>query len=140
MLKSKQSGFTLIELMIVVVIISILVGIAYPSYLDQIQKTRRTDAKTSLMDLAGRMERYYTEQNTYATATIGTGQSSDLLSSNITPGSWYTLTISNKTESSFTLQASPRNDQVNDTKCASLTYNQNGSKGITGTGSVTECW
>lgn len=52
-------GFTLIELMVVVVIATILVALALPSYLNQLRQARRTEAKTSLLDLAGREERYF---------------------------------------------------------------------------------
>ncbi|HUL45650.1 MAG TPA: type IV pilin protein [Steroidobacteraceae bacterium] len=52
-------GFTLIELMIVVVIATILLAIAVPSYMQQIRQSRRTEAKTALLDLAGREERFF---------------------------------------------------------------------------------
>jgi len=48
------AGFTLVELMIVVVIASILLAIAVPSYMTQVRESRRTEAKTALLDLAGR--------------------------------------------------------------------------------------
>ena len=57
---SRLRGFTLVELMIVVVIVAILAGIAVPSYMSSVRKTRRADAKTALLDLAGREERYLT--------------------------------------------------------------------------------
>lgn len=56
----KFRGFTLIELMVVVVIATILLSIAVPSYMAQIRQSRRTEAKTALLDLAGREERYLT--------------------------------------------------------------------------------
>jgi type IV pilus assembly protein PilE len=56
--KSPARGFTLIELMVVVVIATILFAIALPSYQTQIRQSRRTEAKTALLDLAGREERY----------------------------------------------------------------------------------
>ena len=57
-LRGRYRGFTLIELMVVVVIATILLGIAVPSYMSQIRKSRRTDAKTALLELAGREERF----------------------------------------------------------------------------------
>ena len=50
---------TLIELMVVVVIATILMSIAVPSYMSQVQRSRRVEAKTALLDLAGREERYF---------------------------------------------------------------------------------
>ena len=55
---SSSRGFTLIELMVVVVIATILLSIAVPSYMSQVRQSRRTEAKTALLDLAGREERY----------------------------------------------------------------------------------
>ena len=55
---SSQRGFTLIELLVVVIIASILVSIAVPSYMSQVRQSRRTEAKTAILDLAGREERY----------------------------------------------------------------------------------
>ena len=51
-------GFTLIELMVVVAIATILFAIAIPSYVTYIRQSRRTEAKTAVLDLAGREERY----------------------------------------------------------------------------------
>ena len=54
-----SAGFTLVELMVVLVIASVLVAIALPSYISSARKSRRTEAKTALVDLAGREERYF---------------------------------------------------------------------------------
>src|ERR1700731_140430 len=53
-----RGGFSLIELMIVVAIASVLFAIAIPSYISYIRQSRRTEAKTALLDLAAREERY----------------------------------------------------------------------------------
>ena len=61
----KQNGFTLIEVMVVVVIIGILASIAYPSYMEVVRQTRRADAYNALMDIMARQERYFTDNNSY---------------------------------------------------------------------------
>ncbi len=61
----RRRGFTLLELMITVVIISILAAIAYPSYLSQVRKSYRAEAQADLMELASFMERYFTENSSY---------------------------------------------------------------------------
>src|ERR1700731_5354958 len=54
----RPGGFSLIELMVVVAIATILFAVAVPSYLTYIRQSRRTEAKTAVLDLAGREERY----------------------------------------------------------------------------------
>src|SRR5262252_10898029 len=52
-------GFTLIELMVVVVIATVLLSIAVPSYMSQVRQSRRTEAKNAVLELAGREERFF---------------------------------------------------------------------------------
>lgn len=61
----KTLGFTLIELMIVVAVIAILAAIAYPSYRDNIRKSRRVDAKSALTDIAQLQEAFYARNGRY---------------------------------------------------------------------------
>ena len=65
-----QRGFTLIELMIVLVIIGIVASIAYPSYTRYVQKSVRTDAHAGLMQAASELERCYTRSYTYSDCPI----------------------------------------------------------------------
>lgn len=55
----RQNGMTLIELMVVVAILGILASFAYSSYQTQMTKTRRTDATTAILDIANRLEKFY---------------------------------------------------------------------------------
>lgn len=115
----RDRGFTLIELMIVVAIIGILAAIAYPSYQNSVDKSRRTDGKSALSGLASAMERFYTTNSTYEGAASGgldTGapaiypDEAPLDSSD----KFYDLTIAAADASSFTLRASPKNAQAGD--------------------------
>jgi type IV pilus assembly protein PilE len=71
-----SGGFTLIELMVVVVIITILVSIAVPMYSAQVRQSRRTDARTAVLDLAGREERFLaTNPSGYTNSAASLGYS-----------------------------------------------------------------
>lgn len=74
-MKQKYAGFSLVELMIVLAIIGIVAGIAYPSYNNSVLKGRRAEAQVALLDLLQQQERYMTQRNTYiafTTASNGT--------------------------------------------------------------------
>jgi type IV pilus assembly protein PilE len=122
-------------MVVVVAIIGILIGIAYPSYTSYMQAGRRTDGKAAIMDLAAHMERYFTTNNTYAGATL-----TNLGMSATSPSGYYTLSITTATATDYTVQAAPTGVQASDTLCGTYTLNQLGQKGETGTGSVADCW
>ena len=69
-----NAGFTLVELMVVVVIISLLAMVAVPSYNTSVSKARRADAQSSLSNFANVMERFFTENGTYLGAEPLRGQ------------------------------------------------------------------
>jgi len=74
----KLRGFSLIELMIVVVIVGILAAVAVPSYMNSVQKTRRADAKEALVSAAAAMERYFFTHNSYTETLSSVGVVSNL--------------------------------------------------------------
>lgn len=61
----KQTGFTLIEIMIAVVIIAILSMVAYPAYTDYIIRSQLAEARTALSDMRVRMEQHFQDNRTY---------------------------------------------------------------------------
>jgi type IV pilus assembly protein PilE len=63
--KQQSVGFTLIEMLIVIVIIGVLASYAYNTYIPQVDAARRTDALTVMMERASVYERHYTENNRY---------------------------------------------------------------------------
>jgi type IV pilus assembly protein PilE len=70
----RKSGFTLIELMITLAVVSILVGIAYPSYQRYVVRGVRSQGQQFLMDIAQRQEQYMLDQRQYATQlAVGAG-------------------------------------------------------------------
>ena len=149
MRSQKNSGFTLIELMITVAIIGILATIAYPSYQDSVRKSRRADAKIMLLDAAQREERFFTQYNTYTTVVVApgscAGQACGLnYQANTSPGGFYSITAAAGNTgigSSFVLTATPvaGKSQATDSACTTFTISNTNQKGATGT-DANNCW
>lgn len=143
----RQYGFSLIELMIVVVIVGIIAAFAYPSYQEQVRKTRRSDCSGALVSLGNAMERFYTVNNTYLGAAAGganTGAPAIFSTACPVDGGnpTYNLTILAATASTYSVQAAPTGPQAGD-QCGSFTMTNTGLKGVTGasTGVVwQDCW
>jgi type IV pilus assembly protein PilE len=144
------AGFTLIELMTAVLVASILLAIAIPSYRTQTQKSRRTEAKTALLDLASREERYNSTNSTYSSAPSNLGYTG---SWPIKVGSGYyqitacvaadtTCTTDAGTGVAFLLTAAPVGTQTADSQCLSFTLDSTGLQKVTGSASGTpsSCW
>lgn len=109
-----QRGFTLIELMIVVAVIAILAAIAYPSFIEQVRKARRSDAKQSLFNVAAQLETYYQDNKGYNDPVTGaTGDMRDLGYSNptfISSEKYYEIRfLGTPSRTAFTIRAVPRN-------------------------------
>lgn len=130
-------GFTLIELLIAVTVALVLAAVAYPSYSGHIAKSRRGDGKQALVELAQKLERFYTERGTYAGATLG---SSGIYPSS-SQGGYYTLSITSQTADGFVISAAPTGAQTGDA-CGTLKYNQLGSAslGSDATATLAACW
>jgi type IV pilus assembly protein PilE len=148
--RARQRGFTLIELMIAVAIIGILLRLAYPAYMNSVMKSRRADAKTALLDLAQREERYLATTNQYTTSAPALGYATG---STITSGSpmtvqngsstFYTLevAVSGPTSNTFTATARPTGAQLaKDTQCQNFIIDNTGAQSVSGSGSATDCW
>jgi type IV pilus assembly protein PilE len=149
----RIAGFSLIELMVVVAIASILVAVAVPSYLYEVRKSRRTDAKTALLDLAGREERYFSTNNyAYTTSLTSLGYSPTTFPLTLGSG-YYQITTANFTVTtgsstvlptySITATTMTGTDQAKDTTCASFTVTNTGTQtslNSGGTDTTSTCW
>ncbi|MGE8259377.1 MAG: type IV pilin protein [Stenotrophomonas sp.] len=118
----RSRGFTLIELMVVLVVVAILAAVAYPSYTDQVRKSRRAQVKADLVEYAQMAERSHTVNNTY-TAFRFSNTTTSTQSPREGGTAYYTVTISGTSQSAFTLTATPQGTQAKD-KCGTLTVNQ----------------
>ena len=134
-MKYRSAGFTLIELMIVIAIIGILASIAYPSYTAYVERGRRSDGQSALLDLSHRMDQYFSENKSYEGATLA-----QLGVKEISPEGYYTLSMGNLSGNTFTVNATPIGAQSSDS-CGTLTMNQLGQRSFTGASATSaECW
>jgi len=147
MKRSGMAGFSLIELMVVVTIVAILASIAIPAYQGSVRKSRRTEAKTAILDFAAREERLYATQNVYSTDPVALGYTAAGGSWPVSTGSYYqieTPTIAAATSSApgtftVTVDPSPGSPQLQDSTCTAFTVTQTGAQSATGT-NPSACW
>jgi len=137
--RTISKGFTLIELMVSVAVVAILGTIAISTYTKQVQKSRRTDARSAVLDLAGREEKLFSTTNAYSAAPsdLGYGAVGDVWPITIGSG-YYQVTVA-ATPTTYLVTANTFGIQINDTGCASFRVDQLGSQTATGTDAAA-CW
>ncbi len=120
----NQRGFTLIELMIVVVIVSILAAIVYPSYTQYVVKANRTAAQAQMMDIANRQQQFLLANRSYASKTEleSSGYS---LPADVSARYSYTIDLGIGAVPSYTITFTPIGSQIGD---GALTINNEGVK------------
>lgn len=153
LVRARQSGFTLIEVMVVAAIVAILAAVAYPSYLESVRKAKRAEGRKALMQLMQQQERYYSQNSKYiAFSSESTNENERKFiwfSGSSAAGSAYEIHATacgneafEKIENCVLLTARPGTSKVDtgykDAKCENLTLASTGIKGSS-TGS-TDCW
>jgi type IV pilus assembly protein PilE len=142
---SRTAGFTLVELMVTIIVATILITIAVPSYTNQIRQSRRTDARTALLDLAQREERYMSTNSSYTTNPANLGYAGANFP--VTLGdNYYQLSVCVSSAlpctgtaaigTAFLITATAINAQAKDTTCLNLMVDSQGNQ----TATSTNCW
>ena len=128
----QRTGVTLLELMVVMVIVGIIAAIAIPSYRQQVLRSGRSNAKAALTQTAQVLERCFTRTSTYDACVVLPAT---------TPEGLYTVTAGiDESPTTYLLTATPQGGQADDTACANFTLDQANVRGVSGSGTVNECW
>jgi type IV pilus assembly protein PilE len=147
---ARQSGFSLIEVMIAVVIVAVLAGVAFPSFLDSIRKGRRSEAFTALSAIQQAQERWRANKSSYA-SDLTSAAPAGLGLAATTPGGYYSITLTNVGDTGFeaVAVAVTGTSQANDGACAKLAVQLDGGNiryaSATSAGTLTyassdKCW
>ncbi len=146
----RQQGFTLVELMIVILLMSVILGISIPSYRAYTLRAGRSDASSALLRIAAAQERFYLQNGTYAgNAALAAAPPAGLgFTGSKSAHSYYDLSLAADAGgltigyvATAAVDASER--QKGDTDCTSLSMDQNGRRGANGgyaAAVVEECW
>ena len=138
--RSRESGFTLLELMVVVAIIAIIAAIAIPSYTQYIRKSHRADALQRMQQIALAQERFRAENPGYTADWTRLGGDPDTTTPNGI-GAWFDwadVTIGAGPPATYSISVTAQGDQAKDkaggTACTTLTLAQDGTR------SPAACW
>ena len=138
---AAPKGFTLIELMIVVTVISLLALVGYPIFIDQVRKSRRADAIAALNRIGQAQERWRANNPTYSNSLAAGALNVP------NPGSgYYTLSVATDVATAsrrYVATATAAGAQTADTRCTSLVMTMDaGNLSYTSTGSApaAQCW
>ena len=144
----RVAGFTLIELMVTLVVAAILISIAVPAYQTQVRKSRRTEARNAVMDLAAREERYYSVNNAYTNVALELGYGTDnaVISGRPIGSGYYTVSVdltapepaaTPPVRAGFKITAIAAGTQLKDAPCQKFVVDEVGTQTSTPS---TECW
>jgi type IV pilus assembly protein PilE len=142
----RHKGFTLIELMLVLVVLAVILTIALPSYQGVTRKSQRAAAQSALLDLANRQEQYFLNNKTYTGTLANLGR----------PASYYVDSRGQQTAAAadavyqlsitvpepplgYSLTATALNDQAED-GCGNYTLTSAGVRTVTGPTPAAQCW
>ena len=136
-----NKGFTLIELMLIVMIVAILSVVALQTYSGYSLRAYRADAQASLLQATQFMDRIRTESGSYQPGGVTPTLSANLAQSPSNGAARYTIALSGSTPTTYTLTATPSASIAPQEVCGNISIDQSGLKAFTGGGGdMRTCW
>ena len=143
---NKHSGFTLVELVMVMAIIGVLLAVGIPQYSDYMERSRRADGTSTLLDYAAEQEKWFFSRNTYTNTRGNLGPANS-------PEGFYAMTLDNNVGgltcrgatpfNCFEIFATAQGRQGGDEDCALFSIDHTGAKKAWDTGGSRNddvCW
>ena len=131
--RPRMHGFTIVEMMIVIIVLGILATIAFPSFMDSVRRSRRSEATTALMQVQQAQERWRSNRGSYAanarlTAAPGNGEDAGLGLLATTPQGYYGIAISGESATGYTATATATvgKSQADDAPCRTMAVRMTG--------------
>jgi type IV pilus assembly protein PilE len=129
---TRAAGFTLIELIVVMIVVAILAAIAIPNYSQYVQRGHRSSAQAYISDLASRQAQFFLDRRVYAdnVAALNVPAPAEIANRYV-----VAIAANGGPPATFIVTATPTGPQSDD-RCGALTINQAGAKGA----AATRCW
>jgi type IV pilus assembly protein PilE len=139
--RKTTGGFTLVEIMVVMVIVGILTAIALPQYFSSIARGHRSEARATLMHAAQWMERWRTERGTYRDPNnLPPALPAALQNSPRSGTPIYNITVATPTAATYTLTATPLAGPMVNDQCGNLMLDSTGLRTISTAADLNLCW
>jgi type IV pilus assembly protein PilE len=148
--RAGNSGFTLVELIVTMVIAAILAAVAIPAYSNYVRKARRVEARSAILNIASLEERWFTTNNGYTDVPSNLGYAGTTAGASFNVGSsYYTVAVtkvdatSSTTLATYSITATATGDQVKDTQCQTFVVTSQGvqsSADAASAATTNTCW
>ena len=132
----RAQGFTLIEVMIVVVVVGILMAVAIPSYREYVLRSHRSSAQAFMSTVANRQAQYLLDARAYAGSHGALGLT---VPSDVAARYSFSTVVVGGPPPGYTFQATPIGDQAQD-RCGQMSIDNTGSKSAVAVNSSVQCW
>ncbi|HUQ09065.1 MAG TPA: type IV pilin protein [Steroidobacteraceae bacterium] len=134
-------GVTLLEILVVLLVVGIIAALAMPSYRQHMVRVNRTEATSTLYEIASAEERHYLHRGSYTSDVTGAPPEGLGLARDGAHRYEYTVSIAGDGQS-FIARATPVRDggQDSDAECLGFSLDHRGRRAVSGSRDTSSCW